>query len=105
MWRRGIRSGFPILAETVAQNVSLSSQNGGWGGDRSNSPIATSTSWFERGGQATNGADAGVFAFYGNTGDTNAVLGWRVPKFDATSCDSESKAVWMKYFIIQLVAV
>jgi len=60
----------PSIAHATTSNL------GGWGGDNSNSPTATNP-WFYRGGQANNGANAGVFAFNRNTGGTSNGIGWR----------------------------
>ena len=64
------------LAETVAQNSSTASYSGGWGGDYSGSPSATGP-WFVRGGEAANGAYAGVFAFHRYSGVAYQAIGWR----------------------------
>jgi hypothetical protein len=65
------------LAETVAQNTNTATNLGGWGGDYSDSPTATTAPWFIRGGQAANGAGAGVFAFSRHSGAAANYLGWR----------------------------
>ena len=65
------------LAETVAQNANPASNAGGWGGDYSISPYATTQPWFCRGGEALNGARAGVFVFNGQSGATLFNIGWR----------------------------
>ena len=50
---------------------------GGWGGDISNAPNATTWPWFIRGGESNNAAGAGVFAFNRNSGAANTNIGWR----------------------------
>jgi len=64
------------LAETVAQNTVITANVGSWGGDRSESP-RTAHPWFARGGQSTNGSNAGLFAFDRDTGGTGYNNGWR----------------------------
>ena len=70
------------LAETVAQNANPASYIGGWGGDFSISPNATTYPWFRRGGDAINGAAAGVFAIGWYTGATSSIFGWRAVGYE-----------------------
>ena len=72
----------PSFAHAPASN------NGGWGGDQSNSPNATNP-WFKRGGAAENGTNAGVFAFNRWTGATNQTIGWRAVVPPGFSCVPE----------------
>ena len=52
-------------------------ENGGWYGDQSRFPYSTYV-WFLRGGYASNGSQAGAFAFARNEGAANAYYGFRV---------------------------
>lgn len=61
----------------VGSTQSVSSNDQSWGSDYSNF-VNSSNPWFERGGNANNGSNAGLFASNNNNGNANNNIGFRV---------------------------
>ena len=56
--------------------MSVSSNNQSWGDDNSNF-VNSNNRWFQRGGNANNGSNAGLFNSNNNNGNSNNNNGFR----------------------------